>query len=57
MKNRTKISDYVKANRKGSREAENELTVGFSSTHKIHPSKKTYNRTQKHKNGITDTSN
>lgn len=41
--------DYVKANRKGSREAELELTRGFHSTHSVHKSKKTYTRKTKHK--------
>lgn len=38
------ISEYIKANRKGSREAELENSSGFKSTHKIHKSKKIYNR-------------
>lgn len=43
-----KDEDYIKANRKGSREAELEDNTGWSSTHKIHLSKKTYNRKSKH---------
>ena len=45
-----KISDTIKANRKGSREAEIELSTGFVAKHKVHKSKKTYNRKKKHKN-------
>jgi len=47
-----KISDYIKANRKGSRDAENEFSTGFSSKHKVHKSNKTYSRKKKHKNEI-----
>ena len=45
-----KLIDYIKSNRKGSREAELEFSTGFSSKHKIHKSKKTYTRKKKHKN-------
>ena len=45
-----KESDYIKANRKGSRDAELENSTGFNSMHKVHASKKTYNRKIKHKN-------
>ena len=38
------MNNYIKANRKGSREAELEINRGFKSNHKIHRSKKTYNR-------------
>jgi len=41
-------TDYIKANRKGSRDAELENSTGFNSMHKVHPSKKTYNRKIKH---------
>jgi len=41
---------YVRANRKGSREAELENSSGWKSTHIIHPSKKNYTRKTKHKN-------
>lgn len=45
MKNgKITLDDYVKANRKGSREAELENRTGLVQIHKIHPSKKTYNR-------------
>jgi len=45
-----KPDSYIKANRKGSREAELELTnSGWNSVHKIHPSKKNYTRKIKHK--------
>ena len=33
-----KQSDYIKANRKGSREAELENSTGFKGTHKVHKS-------------------
>ena len=41
---KTKITDYVKADRKGSREAELMNRTGWVSVHKIHKSKKHYNR-------------
>lgn len=37
-----------KANRKGSREAEIENSIGFTSRHKVHKSAKIYNRKSKH---------
>jgi len=36
--------DYIKANRKGSREAAFEISSGFVAIHKTHKSKKTYSR-------------
>ena len=45
-----KQSDYIKANRKGSREAELETSTGFTSVHKVHRSVKNYSRKIKHKN-------
>lgn len=45
-----KQSDYIKANRKGSRDAELEDSTGFNSDHKIHKSAKNYSRKIKHKN-------
>ncbi|MDR1897380.1 MAG: hypothetical protein LBR10_11380 [Prevotellaceae bacterium] len=44
MKKKGKVSDYVKANRKGSREAELEISAGWTSKTKIHKSRKQYNR-------------
>ncbi|MBR5687433.1 MAG: hypothetical protein IKX36_05700 [Prevotella sp.] len=42
--------DVFKAMRRGSREAEQELLgPGFHSSHKVHRSKKTYTRKEKHK--------
>jgi len=41
--------DYLKANRKGSRDAEIEYSSGFVSKHKIHKNKKSYTRKIKHK--------
>jgi hypothetical protein len=40
---------YLKANRKGSRQAELENATGFTSNHKAHKSKKDNNRKPKHK--------
>lgn len=40
---------YIKANKKGSRDAEIENATGFISTHKVHKSKKSYSRKPKHK--------
>lgn len=45
----SKFNDYIKANRKGSREAELENQTGWSSKHAVHPSKKQYSRKAKHK--------
>jgi len=41
--------DYIKANRKGSRDAELDSEAGFVSKHKVHKSKKSYSRKLKHK--------
>lgn len=44
------LEDYIKANRKGNREAEMELLgPGFHSKNKIHKSGKTYTRKEKHR--------
>ncbi len=43
-KSQHSTDDYIKANRRGSREAELELSNGFVSKHKIHQSSKAYNR-------------
>ncbi len=56
MKTRNKqsfsLDDYIKAMKKGNREAEQELLgPGFHSMHRVHVSEKTYNRKQKHKRG------
>lgn len=40
---------YLKANRRGSREAELEGLTGFTSKHKVHKSKKAYSRKGKRK--------
>lgn len=45
-----KQSDYIKACRKGSRDAELEDSTGFKTSHKIHKSVKNYSRKIKHKN-------
>jgi len=44
----TKFDDYLKANRKASREMSLEFASGFVSLHKTHKSKKNYNRKEKH---------
>jgi len=44
-----KPSDYIRANRKGSREAELEDSTGFTNVHKVHKSYKSYSRKVKHK--------
>ena len=41
-------NDYIKAARRGSREAELEREAGWTSVRKVHKSKKTYNRKEKH---------
>ena len=38
------ILDYVKANRKGSREAELEVSIGWAAKTKVHKNKKKYDR-------------
>lgn len=44
------LDDYIKAIRKGNREAEREiLGHGFHAVNRIHKSKKTYTRKIKHK--------
>lgn len=44
------LEDYVKAMRKGSRQAEQVLLgPGFHAIHHVHASVKTYNRKRKHK--------
>lgn len=40
---------YIKASRRGSRDAELESENGFTSKHKIHKSKKSYSRKPKHR--------
>jgi len=42
-------NDYIKANRKGSRDAELENENGWTPKHKIHKSKKEYSRKGKSK--------
>ncbi|WP_044269798.1 hypothetical protein [Bacteroides timonensis] len=46
------LDDYVRAMKKGSREAEKELLgPGFHATHHVHTSVKNYSRKLKHKRG------
>jgi len=42
-------TDYIKANRKGSREAELEDQTGWNSKHSVHRSQKNYTRKSKHR--------
>ena len=44
-----KQEDYIKANRKGSRDAELEDSTGWDSKHNVHKSKKNYSRKSKHR--------
>jgi hypothetical protein len=44
MKKYGKVSEYIKANRKGSREAELEVSAGWTAKTKVHKSKKKYDR-------------
>ena len=44
------LNDYIRANRKANREAEQELLgPGFHASSRIHGSKKVYTRKQKHR--------
>lgn len=44
------LDDYIKANKRGNREAEQEiLGPGFHRVHQVHKSKKVYTRKVKHK--------
>lgn len=51
MKNRKnkKLDDFLKASRRGSRDAELENSTGFRSVNKKHKSLKDYKRRPKHK--------
>ena len=44
-----KANDYIKACRRGSREAELEDENGWKAKHRVHKSKKEYKRRPKHK--------
>lgn len=44
MKTKKNALDFVKANRKGSRDAELEISPGWSAKTRVHKSKKQYNR-------------
>ena len=44
-----KIKDYIKANRRGSRDAWLEYSTGWNAQRKVHRSKKLYKRNKKHK--------
>lgn len=45
-----KTMDYIKAARRGSREAELSFENGWTSKDKVHKDKKSYSRKIKHKN-------
>jgi len=47
---RITTEDYIKSNRKASREIEIEIMGGWASKHKAHKSVKSYTRKPKHKN-------
>lgn len=49
---RNKKSDYLKAVRKGSRDAELDIEHGWKAKHKIHKSIKDYKRKPKHKKDL-----
>lgn len=49
LKTKLTKEDYIKASRRGSREAELENQTGWSAKHKVHQSKKNYTRKTKHK--------
>jgi hypothetical protein len=46
------IQDALKASRKASREIELEVSIGWTSTHKVHKSTKSYTRKDKHKKSL-----
>ena len=49
-KQKSRLDDVIKAMRRGNREGQQEvLGPGFHSTNRVHRSKKTYTRKQKHK--------
>ncbi len=49
-KKRITIDDYIKAAKRGNREAEQDLMgPGFHAMHFVHRSRKTYTRKKKHK--------
>lgn len=50
----SKFDDYIKAIRKGNRDAVLENENGWKAVDKVHPSKKTYNRKAKHKDEPSD---
>ena len=52
MAKKDKFEDWLKANRKASREIELENEKGWKAKHKVHSSKKEYKRKPKHKNKI-----
>jgi hypothetical protein len=48
------FEDYIKANRRGSREAELEDSTGWNSVHKAHATPKDYKRKGKHNKPLLD---
>ena len=54
-KTSSRLDDVIKAMRRGSREAEQDmLGPGFHATRKVHASKKTYTRKSKHRQDPDD---
>ena len=52
-KEKSRLDDVIKAMRRGNREGEQEvLGPGFHSTNRVHRSKKTYTRKQKHRGDL-----
>jgi len=54
MKKQNFLQDYIKANRRGSRDAELENSSGWKSVNSIHVNKKKYSRKNKHRNDWLD---
>ena len=54
MGKKNKHMEYVRANRKGSRDAELENEMGWKSRNRIHKSQKQYNRKFKYNDDIFD---
>ena len=55
-KQKSRLDDVIKAMRRGNREGQQEvLGPSFHATNRVHRSKKTYTRKQKHKNNDNET--
>lgn len=53
-KKEVSLDMYLKANKRGSREAELEFATGFRTVHKAHKTAKDYKRKDKHKKVYTE---